>query len=176
MSGVGVRTGTDTAIRQETGRGSQRQKRRWWPEGALLAVWLVFPTLAACGTSTVIPNVAHQCGTVHVAAARVLPADAAAASAAESCFAHNYASCQAAVLTVTTMGVDTGTTQTFAEHLSNGQCTVTDTVQGYTANGGGKTFPAQTYTCTGVHQQADGLHFSACGQQGEVLVPAPTPH
>jgi hypothetical protein len=169
----GVRTGTDAGIGGETGRESQRRQRRRWLGGALLAVWLVFPALAACGTSTVYPNVAHQCGTVNLAAGRVLPADAAAASAAENCFAHNYASCQASVLSFTAMGVDTGTTQTFAEHLSNGRCTVTDTVQGYTANGGGKTFPAQTYTCAGVQQQADGLHFSACGQQGDVLVPAP---
>jgi hypothetical protein len=92
-----------------------------------------------------------------------LPADAAAASAAENCFPHNYATCQAAVLTFTAMGVDAGTTQNFAEHLSNGQCTVTDTVQGYTAVGVGKTFPTQTYTCARVQQQEDGLHFTACG-------------
>jgi hypothetical protein len=145
----------------------------WWPAGALLVVWLVFPMLAACGTPTVHPNAFHQCGTVHVAAGRVLPADAAAATAAENCFAHNYTSCQATVLTFTAMGVDTGATQNFAESLVNGKCTVTDTVQGYTAVGGGKTFPTQTYTCAGVQPQADGLHFTACGQQGDVLVPAP---
>jgi hypothetical protein len=72
------------------------------------------------------------------------------------------------------MGVDTGATQNFIEHLSNGKCAVTDSVQGYTANGGGKTFPTLTYACSGVQQQADGLHFTACGQEGDVLVPAPS--
>jgi hypothetical protein len=72
------------------------------------------------------------------------------------------------------MGVDTGTTQNFIEHSSNGKCAVMDSVQGYTANGGGKTFPTLTYACSGVQQQADGLHFTACGQEGDVLVPAPS--
>jgi hypothetical protein len=168
-----VRTGADAGTGKGTGRGRPGRQRLWWPAGTLLAIWLVFPALAACGTSIIHPNAFHQCGTVHIAAGRVLPADVAAAASAENCFAHSYASCQAAVLTFTAMGVDTGTTQNFAEHLSNGQCTVTDTVQGYTAVGGGKTFPARTYTCARVQQQADGLHITACGQQGDVLVPAP---
>jgi hypothetical protein len=52
-------------------------------------------------------------------------------------------------------------------------CIVTESMQGYTANGGSKTFPAQTYTCATVQQQADRLHFRACGQQSDVLVSAP---
>jgi hypothetical protein len=115
----------------------------------------------------------HQCGTVHVAAGRVLPQQAAAASAAESCFAHAYATCQPATLTYTSMGVDTGATQNFIERPVNGKCALSDVVQAYTANGGGKTFPTQTYTCSGMQQQADGLHFTGCGQEGDVLVLAP---
>jgi hypothetical protein len=168
-----VRAGVDIVIDRGREHGKVRQHKHWWPGGAILAVWLVCAALAACGTTTP-PTAIHQCGTVHVAAGRVLPQEAAAASAAESCFAHAYATCQPAALTFTSMGVDTGATQTFIEHLSNGQCTVTDSVQGYTANGGGKTFPTQTYTCSGMQQQADGLHFTDCGQEGDVLVPAPS--
>jgi hypothetical protein len=145
--------------------------------GTLFAAWLVCAALAvsglaACGATTP-PNAFHQCGTVHVAAGRILPQDAAAASAAETCFAHNFTNCQASVLTVTEMGVDTGTTHNFTENLMNGKCTVRDIVQGYTANGGGTTFPSQTYTCAAMQQQADGLHITDCGQEGTVLVPAP---
>jgi hypothetical protein len=136
-------------------------------------MWLACTALAGCGASTP-PTAFHKCGTVNLAAGRVLPQEAATASAAESCFAHAYASCQPAELTYTSMGVDTGTTQHFIEHLSNGTCAVTDSVQGYTANFGGKTFPTQTYTCSSMQQEADGLHFTGCGQAGDVLVPAPT--
>jgi hypothetical protein len=148
-------------------------RKLWWPEGALLAVWLVCLALAACGTTTP-PSAMHQCGAVHVAAGRVLPQEAAAASAAESCFTHAYAICQPATLTYTSMGVDTGTTQNFIEHLLSGHCALTDSVQGYSANGGGKTLPTQTYTCSGMQQRTDGLHFTDCGQEGDVLVPAPS--
>jgi hypothetical protein len=72
------------------------------------------------------------------------------------------------------MGVDTGATRTFTESLVNGHCAVTDAVQAYTANGGGKTYPTQRYACAGVQLQADGLHFTSCGQDGDVLVPAPS--
>jgi hypothetical protein len=137
-----------------------------------VALALACGALAACGETTP-PNAFHQCGAVHVAAGRVLPGDAAAARAAEDCFARDYASCAPATLVFTFMGVDTGTTRTFSESLSNGKCTVTDAVQGYTANGGGKTFPTQTYTCAGLRQQADGLHVTGCGQDGDVVVPAP---
>jgi hypothetical protein len=138
----------------------------------LPAVWLVCGVLAACGETTP-PFVFHSCGTVHVAAGRVPPGDAAAATAAENCFAQAYTTCQPTVLTYTSMGVDTGTTQTFSASRVNGACAVKDVVQAYTANGGGKTFPSQTYTCTGVQQRADGLLFTSCGAAGDVLVPAP---
>jgi hypothetical protein len=139
---------------------------------ALLAVGLACGALAGCGETTP-PFVFHSCGTVHVAAGRVLPADAAAATAAENCFAQAYTTCQATVLTYTSIGVDTGSTQTFSESRFNGACAVKDIVQGYTANGGGKTFPSQTYACTGVQQRSDGLLFTSCGAAGDVLVPAP---
>ena len=141
---------------------------------ALLVVVLVCGLLLACGVTTPVEhNVFQQCGTVHVAAGRVLPGDAATATAAEDCFARAYATCQPSVLTYTSMGVDTGATQTFSASRVNGACALKDVVQGYTANGGGKTFPSQTYTCASVEQQADGLLFTSCGAAGDVLVPAP---
>jgi hypothetical protein len=142
---------------------------------ALLVVGPVCGALLACAVTTPIEhNVFQQCGTVRTAVGHVLPQDAAAATAAESCFARAYTTgCQASVLTYTSMGVDTGVTQTFSESRFNGACAVKDTVQGYTANGGGKTFPSQTSACTSVRQQADGLLFTSCGAAGDVLVPAP---
>ena len=168
-----VQAGADIAIGGGRGHGRVRRHQLRWPASVLLAAWLVCGALAACGMTTP-PNAMHHCGTVHVAAGRVLPQEAAAASAAESCFAHAYTTCQPSTLTYTSMGVDTGTTQNFIEALSNGKCALTDIVQGYTANGGGKTYPAQTYTCSGMQQQADGLHFTDCGQVGNVVVPAPS--
>jgi hypothetical protein len=141
--------------------------------GILLFLFVLGAALAACGSTSPHPNAFVHCGTVRVTAGRVQPADAAAARAAENCFAHNYTSCQASVLAYTDMGVDTSTTHDLAESAFNGKCAVTDQVQRSIAPGGGTPFPAQTYTCAAVQQQADGLHVTGCGQEGTVLVPAP---
>jgi hypothetical protein len=145
--------------------------------GALLAVWLVCTVLVACGETTPVErNTVPPCGTVRAAAGRVLPENAAAAGAAENCFAHAYATgCRIEMyLVYIDVAGNATTTQSFLEKLGRSDtCAVADIVQVSPATGGGTPVPTQTYACAGMQQQADGLLFSRCGQEGNVLVPAP---
>lgn len=99
------------------------------------------------------------------------PADATAAQA-ETCFYQAYQRCSPATLVVDDMGIDAGTDRTFTTQPRNqGGCAVSDVATTYVVPRG-KNAPA-TYTCSGLTQQSDGLHFSACGADGNLFVPAP---
>jgi hypothetical protein len=52
----------------------------------------------------------------------------------------------------------------------NGACVITDDLQHFIAPHPPKA--VGSYTCTGLAQQSDGLHFQACGSEGNVLVPS----
>jgi hypothetical protein len=112
--------------------------------------------------------VAQRCGTVQVRANGLV--NGAAARQAENCFWQAFQVCRTATLVFQKMGVDTVLTRTFTISSANGRCSISDTVK----NGGPDAVPvpARTYTCTGLLQKSDGLHFSACGEDGDVIVPA----
>lgn len=133
--------------------------------------------LVACGTSggttggsgaTPTKVVVQQCGTVHTDPRGII-ADTSAAKAVEDCFFQAYQQCRPATLNYSLVSLDTGVDRTFTVKSANGQCSVTDAVQHYVVPQ--KPGPAQVYTCSGVTQQADGLHFSSCGQDGDIIVP-----
>lgn len=123
---------------------------------------------AGAGAST--STQAQNCGTVTIHQAN--NSTDASASTPESCFYSAYQKCASATLTVTTMGVDAGTTRTFTTQANNATCRITDAVSTYVVPHPPST--AKTYTCTDLTKQSDGLHFSSCGADGNVFVPTPS--
>jgi len=124
-----------------------------------------------CGDegNIVVPlPLAQQCGTVQASANGLI--NPGAARQAEDCFWRAYQTCSPATLAFSKTGVDTVLTHTFTVTGNNGKCAISDTVQ----NGGPDAIPTppRTYTCAGLTQQADGLHFTSCGADGDILVPA----
>jgi hypothetical protein len=114
------------------------------------------------------PAQGQNCGTVQASANGLI--NPAAARQAENCFWQAFQTCSPATLAFSKMGVDTVLTHTFTITGNNGKCAISDTVQ----NGGPDAVPTppRTYTCAGLTQQADGLHFTSCGADGDILVPA----
>jgi len=119
----------------------------------------------AAPTSTAV----QQCGTVHTALTGIVT-DTGSARTVEDCFARDYKQCQPATLNFDLLSLDSGVNRTFTIKSTNGQCTVTDAVQHYVVPK--KPGPAQVYTCSGMTQEANGLHFTSCGQDGNIDVPA----
>lgn len=113
----------------------------------------------------------QPCGTIHTTP-RGIPTDTSAAKTAEDCFAQDYKQCQPATLNFDLLSLDSGVNRTFTIKNTNGQCTITEAVQHYVVPR--TPGPAQVYTCSGMTQEADGLHFSSCGQDGDVVVPDTT--
>lgn len=125
--------------------------------------------LAACGGSD--SATAQNCGQLQSLNGHFLEAGDKVKQS-ESCFFHAFQQCSAATLTFRASGVDAGVIHTFTTQNNGGVCSISDQTQHYVAPN-----PPQagaTYTCTGLTQQADGLHFSGCGDEGIVLVPAPS--
>ncbi len=130
------------------------------------------PTGSSGGVSaTPTQSLATQkCGTVHSMRLAIVPADASRAKDVENCFWQAFQACHPATMVYAQNGVDTGTIHNFSVQSINGKCAITDGVQTFLAP-----HPASAptnYTCTGLAQQTDGLHFSACGRVGDVLVPS----
>jgi|SRR5947209_8599102 len=156
------------------------QHSRWTTHRAvaamLLCCVLVVAALAACGTTvggaqnpTPTPNLQVQkCGSVQTTP-RGLPVNGVTAKQAEACFWQAYQKCQAATLVFTSTSVDTVALHTFSMRRSGQNCSVTDAMQHAIVPA--KFSAAKTYTCTGVAAKSDGLHFSGCGEEGDVIVP-----
>ena len=66
-------------------------------------------------------------------------------------------------------GTDAGIIHTFTVMNNNGACSISDATQHYITPNPPQ--PGNTYMRIGLAQQADGLHFSGCGDEGTVEVP-----
>ena len=127
------------------------------------------------GGSGVVPTptqtlATQKCGTVHSMRLLVVPTDASRVKTVENCFWQAFQGCHPATMIYAQNDLDTGTIHNFTLQSINGKCVISDGVQTFIAP-----HPAsapQNYTCTGMRQQADGLHFSACGAAGNVFVPS----
>ena len=111
---------------------------------------------------------AQKCGSVQTNP-RGVPLNEPAAKQAEDCFWQAFQKCQPASLSYTLVSVDTVTKHTFTIQNNGEQCSVSDAVQHAIVPA--RLSAPRTYTCTGVMQQVDGLHFTACGEDGNVVVP-----
>lgn len=98
------------------------------------------------------------------------PSDKAALQA-EDCFFQAFQACQAATLAVTMMGVDAGTTNNFAIEAQGTGCRVTGNVVRYVVPR--PTAVPEQFVCQGLSRKNNGLVFSGCGAQGDIVVPAP---
>jgi hypothetical protein len=120
-------------------------------------------TLAAYDTAQV-----QKCGQLHTLNGH-FSESADSVKQAENCFWHAFQQCNAATLTFEASGIDTGIIHTFTVMNNNGTCSISDATQHYIAPRPPQS--GNTYMCAGLVQQADGLHFSGCGDEGTVVVP-----
>jgi hypothetical protein len=111
---------------------------------------------------------AQECGKVRTAPNGAL-LDAAAAKQATNCFWQAFQQCHTASLIFTSSGADTVTIRTFTIENKRDGCSISDTVQDMM--GPNPASAAKTYTCRGLGRQSDGLHFTSCGEDGDVFVP-----
>src|SRR5438045_7265274 len=102
---------------------------------------------------------------------RGIPVNGPAAKQTEDCFWQAFQKCHAASLSYTTTGVDTVVVRNFTIQNNGEQCSVSDTVQHAIVPA--PLSAAKTYTCTGVTEQADGLNFKGCGNDGDIIVLLP---
>ena len=141
---------------------------------ALIALILI---LTACGSNTTTiggqpggtpPAQVQKCGSVETSPNGLIT-DATKAKQAENCFWQAYQQCHAATLNFTKRGLDAGAIHAFTIANNNGQCSISDAIQTYIAPSPPK--PGNTYNCTGLTREADGLHIAYCGDLGDILVP-----
>src|SRR5215467_5020586 len=116
------------------------------------------------------PAPVKKCGIVQGLAHLEVPPSDTGAAQAENCFWQAFQHCRPATLVFITSSVDTALIRTFTIHDDNGACSISDAKQQRIVPN--PPSPAGTYTCTGLVQKPDGLHFSACGKDGDVFVPA----
>jgi len=144
--------------------------------GLGLLVVVISAGLAACGSNVggsvnPTPTTSTQvqkCGKVQTNP-KGTPLDVTTAKQAEDCFWQAFQKCQPASFVYTLTGVDTITVRTFTIQNNGEKCAVLDAFQHSIVPQPLST--AKTYTCTGVTQKPDGLHFSFCGVDGDVAVP-----
>ena len=145
--------------------------------GLLIALMILTSLLAACGSNTTsggnqpngtTPAQVQKCGSVETSPNGLIT-DATKAKQAENCFWQAYQQCHTATLNFTRRSLDSGAIHAFTTVSNNGQCSISDAVQIYIVPSPPK--PGTTYTCTGLTQQADGLHFASCGELGDIMVP-----
>ncbi len=160
--------------------GIRAKKQHFWLAGLTLCLFL----LAACGanasatggssvqTATATPAPTKQCGTVRSLGKVVLPSYTKNAQGVEDCFWQAYQQCSPATLVYSQNGVDTATIHTFSLKSLNGKCVITDTLQHVIFPRTPK--PGVSDTCASLTQQADGLHFQTCQNEGDVVVPMST--
>jgi hypothetical protein len=115
------------------------------------------------------PVPVQKCGIVQGLAHLEVPPSDTGAERAENCFWQAFQRCRPATLVFITSSVDTALIRTFTIHNDNGACSISDAKQQRIVPH--PPVPAGTYTCAGLLQKTDGLHFSACGKDGDVLVP-----
>ena len=137
--------------------------------GATPTISIATPT-GSIKNTPVTQQPVQNCGAVHSTNLRVAPTNQDLAKGAEDCFWQAYQQCRPATLTYSLTSVDTAVIHTFSLENQNGKCVITDarqnTIVPHTPR------PAGSSVCTGLTQQPDGLHFLACGTEGDVLVPA----
>jgi hypothetical protein len=97
------------------------------------------------------------------------PVDSNQARLAGNCFWQAFQNCQPASFILKEHSLDTGADHTFTMKGTNSTCSIMDTVRHYIVPNNLNT--TNSYTCSGLVMQADGLHFIACGSLGNIFMP-----
>ena len=167
-------------IQERTGQKSLSRMFVVLSLGLLLLV--IGVGLSACGsnstgsagsTPTTTPTQAQKCGTVQTKPSGDL-LNPTSAQQTTSCFWQAFRQCHPATMIYIVTGVDTVTTHTFNIQKNGEQCSVVDMVKNQIVPT--QPMAAKTYTCSGLTQQSDGLHFASCGNDGNIIVPSQDVH
>ena len=110
----------------------------------------------------------QKCGIVQGLGRLEVPVGVSSGEQAENCFWRAFQHCHPATLVFITSSPGMALIRTFTIHNNNGSCSILDAIQQHIASN--PPSPAGTYTCAGLTQQSGGLLFSACGQDGDVVV------
>lgn len=129
-----------------------------------LAIWGTRPAIFAA-THTDLVN----CGTLysHFGPHPTPSGPTSSTAQAIQCFVQAHQRCQAASLSYSSNGVDTGSTDTYYTANTLGRCALSGTSQFYGMLRSGTT----DFTCSSLQQQSDGLHLLSCDQFGDQLIP-----
>jgi hypothetical protein len=170
--------------------------RRWFRTtsaalGTRFLIAVVSVGLAACGyngsdqgslsstqsSSQVIdtqPQVTHsqaqvqKCGIVQALGTLKVPPSGADSEQAETCFWQAFQHCHPATLIFIRSGLGSALIRTFTLHNNHGACSITDAKQLRIAPNPPSAI--KIYTCTGLVKLLGALRFTACGQDGDVVV------
>ncbi len=110
-----------------------------------------------------------KCGTVSGLGHLEVPVNDTGGERAENCFWQAFQHCQPATLVFFINSIDTSLIRTFTIHNNRGKCSLTDARQFRVVPR--PPSPALVFTCASLTKLPDALRFSACGQDGNILVP-----
>jgi hypothetical protein len=131
-----------------------------------------YPTTGSTAPSPTATVQVQKCGVVQTGPGpRKVPTNDDLAKQATDCFWKAFQQCRPANLIYRAGGVDTIVVRTFTIQNNNGKCSITDAAEHFIVPHPTPVV-SKAFTCAGVTQQADGLHFSACGEDGDVVVPS----
>jgi hypothetical protein len=116
------------------------------------------------------PVPVQKCGVVQSLARLEVPPSDTGAERVETCLWQAFQHCHPAELVFISSSPGTALIRTFTISSNNGACSISDARQQRIASNPPSV--AGTYTCTGLVQKPGGLLFTACGKDGDVLVPA----
>jgi hypothetical protein len=132
--------------------------KRLMPIALVAAVLIAMPHAPARADATTADQV---CGSVDLSN----PSNADSTKAF-NCFNAAFAHCDPASLAATGHDADVAINWTFMTVTGDRGCAVSETVE--RSSGGSKT--TDTYVCSGLSNQQDGLHVSGCGAKGDVAL------
>ncbi len=87
-----------------------------------------------------------------------------------NCFWQAYQQCQPTTMQLTFMGVDAGVRHTFTIQKKGSDCAITDSAQNYNVSVKLTSKP-RVSACSSMAMQSDGLHITACGNEGTFIIP-----
>jgi hypothetical protein len=138
---------------------------------ALLMVAIVPAYAVQRNAQSTIPSQSinvQNCGQIVVANGNLLN-NATQAQQIANCFELAFQHCRLASLNFTTSSIDTGVIRILSVSKHGGRCNVTDTVTYYIAPR--PPVNKQLYACSGVTQKSSKLLVTACGADGNVVIP-----
>jgi hypothetical protein len=144
------------------------------PRLAVVAALAAVPVLAGCALASHAgadagqgTGLGQKCGMVSVLFERVMSSEA---QEAEDCFYKAYLNCAPATLVFRRSFGDAVALHTFTIQSGDASCVIADARQTFISPSPPR--PVTNVTCSSLTSTSDGLLFSVCGSDGDILVPA----